>query len=93
MFGSERYVAELLKARYERKTETLESIAVSSDGGALADVEAFAYFFYRMNTVVKIKDEGSDGSLEINIVFPKRIVRIDEQGLAGHARRGFAFWN
>jgi hypothetical protein len=33
--------------------------------------------------VVEERNEVGDGALEVNVVFPERVVGVDEQGLAG----------
>ena len=33
--------------------------------------------------VIEIADEGGDGSLEVDVVFPESVVCVDEQRLAG----------
>ncbi len=33
--------------------------------------------------MIQIPDERSDGALKVDVVLPKRIVSVDEQGLAG----------
>ena len=33
--------------------------------------------------VVEIADEGGDGALEVDVVFPEGVVGVDEEGLAG----------
>ena len=32
--------------------------------------------------VIEVADEGGDGALEVDVVFPERVVGVDEQGLA-----------
>ena len=33
--------------------------------------------------VVEVTDEAGDSPLEVDVVFPQRIIRVDEQGLRG----------
>ena len=82
-FFGDRGGAEALKAGDERAGEAGEAVAVGEDGFALDCVEGLAHFGGRVLVVVQIADEGGDGALEVDVVFPERIVGIDEQGLAG----------
>jgi hypothetical protein len=33
--------------------------------------------------VVEVTDEAGDSAFEVDVVFPQRIIRVDEQGLRG----------
>ena len=33
--------------------------------------------------VIEVTDEAGDSAFEVDVVFPQRIVRVDEQGLRG----------
>ena len=46
-------------------------------------VEGLADFGGGVLVVVEIADEGGDGALEVDVVFPEGVVGVDEQGLAG----------
>jgi hypothetical protein len=46
-------------------------------------VEGVADFGGRVLVVIQIADEGGDGALEVDVVFPEGVVGVDEEGLAG----------
>ena len=75
--------AEALKAVDERTGEAGEAVAVGEDGFALAGVEGLADFGGGVLVVIEIADEGGDGALEVDVVFPEGVVGVDEEGLAG----------
>jgi len=50
---------------------------------ALDLVEFFPDLLSRVLLVVHVGDKGGDGALEVNVVFPKGVVGIDQEGLAG----------
>ena len=56
---------------------------MGEDGFALHGVEGLAHLGRRILVVVQIADEGGDGALEVDVVFPERIVGVDEQRLSG----------
>ena len=61
----------------------MKSITARSDGGVLAAIEVFTHLFGRVDAVIKVGDEGGDGAFEVDVVLPKRVVGVDEEGLAG----------
>jgi hypothetical protein len=46
-------------------------------------VQAFANLLGRELAVIEERDEVSDRALEINVVLPERVIRVDEQRLRG----------
>ena len=56
---------------------------MGQDGFALDSVEGQAHLGGGVLVVVEVADEGGDGALEVDVVFPQRVVGVDEQGLAG----------
>jgi hypothetical protein len=56
---------------------------VGENSFALDGVQSLAHLGGRVLVVVQIADEGGDGALEVDVVFPQRIVGVDEQRLAG----------
>ena len=83
LFASHRFVGELLEAFDEGLTKAAESVAARGDGGVLTTIEMVANLFGRVDSVVEIADEGGDGTLEVDVVLPERVVGVDEEGLAG----------
>ena len=61
---------------------------MGNDGRMFAMVEVLADLLGRVNVVIEVRDERCDGSLEVDIVLPKRVISIDEQGLVGWAAVG-----
>jgi hypothetical protein len=55
---------------------------VGENSFALDGVQSLAHLGGRVLVVVQIADEGGDGALEVDVVFPQRIVGVDEQRLA-----------
>ena len=54
---------------------------MSDDALAFDIVQDLAYFSWRPLAMIQKRDEVRDRPFKIDIVFPKRIVRIDEKGL------------
>ena len=61
---------QVFEAADERTAEALEAVAVFGDGLALDGVEMLADFFGGVGTMVEEGDEGADGALEIDVIFP-----------------------
>lgn len=74
-------VRELLKAGDQRSAKALQSIAMRGNGGALAGVQMFADLFGRMHAMVEIGDERCNRALEVDVVLPQRVVRVEEERL------------
>ena len=55
---------------------------MSQDGFALDSIKRLANLGRRVFMVIEEADECSNGALEVDVVFPERIVCIDEQILA-----------
>ena len=87
LFAGDGGVGELLEACDQGAVEALEAVAVGGDGGVLAEVEVLADFFVGVDAVVEVGDEGGDGALEVDVVFPEGVVGVEEQGLGGFERR------
>ena len=85
LFWCDGSVGELLEAVDERATKTVEPVAVGRDGGVFAVVKMLANLLGRMHTMVEVGDKRSDGTLEVDVVLPQRVVRVDEQCLIGGA--------
>ena len=82
--------AEALKAGDKGASEAGEPVAVRENRFALDGIQGLAHFSGRVRVVVQIADEGGDGALEVDIVLPESVVRIDEERLSGRElRHGF----
>ena len=67
----------------------METIALRGDGGVLYAVEVTADLFIAVNAMVEVGDEGSDGSLKVDVVLPERIVGVYEERLSCGVTGGF----
>jgi len=74
-------ISKLLKTGDERLTKAGQAVAARGDGGPLDAVEALANLLGGVDAMVEIRDERGDGSLKVNVVLPKRVVCVNEQGL------------
>ena len=81
-------VRELLEAIDERAAEALEAVAVGGDGGVLALIKVVADLCGGVDAMVKVGDEGGDGALEVDVVFPERVVGVEQQSLGCGAAVG-----
>jgi hypothetical protein len=83
LFGGNGGVGELLEAVDQRATEAPQAVTMGGDSGMLAEVEAFADLLGGVDTVIQIGDERGDGSFEVDIVLPERVVGVYQEGLSG----------
>jgi len=65
----------------------VQAVAVFEDRVALDIVESKAYLIGRILAMIEERNEPSDRTFKINIVFPERVIRIDEQSLGSLAMR------
>src|SRR6185312_1855236 len=70
--------------------KALEAIAVGGDGGAFTEVEVSAHPFVCVDAMVEVGDERRNGALEVNVVLPKRVVRVKQEMLVLQLRDGFS---
>ena len=54
---------------------------MGQDGFALNIVQCVAHLDWRILVVVQVADEGGNRPLKVDLVFPKSVVGVDEQGL------------
>ena len=78
----EGHVGKLLEAGDQRTPEAVETVAVGEDGGVLYPVEMAADLLWSVNPVIEVGDEAGNGALEVDVVLPKSIVGVNEQGLS-----------
>ena len=79
--GRNRLDAQTLKGIDESMRETVQSVAVFHDAFALDIVEHFAHLLGRELVMIQKRDETGDGALKVDVVFPERVVGVDEKGL------------
>jgi hypothetical protein len=82
LFGGEGLVGQLLEAGDERLAEAVETVALRGDGGVLDAVEMAADLVVAVNAMIEVGDERGDGALEVDVVLPERVVRVNEEGLS-----------
>ena len=68
----------------ERAAEAAHAVAVLADIAALGFVQDVAGVFAGIAEGFEQGEKFLDGLLEVNIVFPERIVGIDQNGFSGH---------
>ena len=90
LFRGDGRVGELLKAGDEGVAEAVQAVAPGEDGGVFDAVEVAADLLGRVDAVVEVGDERGDGTLEVDVVLPEGIIRVDEQGLAGGLAEGLS---
>jgi hypothetical protein len=56
---------------------------VREDGFAFDSIQSLSDFSGRVLVVIEIADEGRDGALEVDVVFPEGVVGVDEERLTG----------
>ena len=80
-FGSDWGGTETLEGVDEGVGEAVQSVSVLNDAFALDVVQDFADLLGRELVMIQEGDEFRDGSLEVDIVFPERVVGVDEESL------------
>ena len=63
----------------------MQTIAVGDDSGVLDTVEMVADLLGGVDAVIEVGDEAGNGALEVDVVLPKRVVGVDQEGLIGRA--------
>ena len=69
---------------FERPAEAAHSVAVLADIAALGFVQDVAGVFALIAEGLEQRQKFLDGLLEENIVFPERVVGIDQDGFSRH---------
>src|ERR1700686_5858530 len=77
----DRHNAQALKSIDERMRETVQPVTVLQNAVALDVVEHLTHPFRRELVMIQKRDEASDGPLEVDVVFPERVVGVDEKSL------------
>ncbi len=73
----------LLKAGCHGVAKAAGAIAVQLYAGVLQVIKVFAHLCRRQGGVGYKVHKAGDGALEVDVVFPKRVIGVEEQGLAG----------
>ena len=69
---------------FERTPKAAHSVTVLADIAALGFIEDVAYVFARIAKMFELGNEVLDGLLEKNIVFPERVVRVNQERVSRH---------
>jgi hypothetical protein len=83
LFGSYRFSRQTLEAHDEGLPETGEPVSIGQGGFTLHLIQFFANLFTRVFVMIQVGDEGCNGALKIDIIFPEGVVGIDEKRLPG----------
>jgi hypothetical protein len=75
-------MAKALKGIGQRMGEAVQPITVLDDALALDFVQHLSDLLRRVFLMIQKRDEVGNRPLKVNVVFPKRIVSVDEQMLA-----------
>ena len=81
--GRQRLDRQLLEALDQRQREAVHAVAVLANVLALHVVQHLAHLVGRELAMVEKGNEVGNRALEVDVVFPERVVRINEQVLAG----------
>jgi hypothetical protein len=65
--------------------EAMQSVPMCHDALALHIVQNFADLLGRKLVMIQERNKLRNGALKVNIIFPERIVGVDEQGLRQQA--------
>ena len=74
-------VAQALKAIDQRIGEAVNAITMLDDAVALHLVQLGPHLNRRVLLMVEKGDEAGNRPLEVNVVFPERVIGVDEKGL------------
>src|ERR1700727_2170834 len=77
--------AKAFKRIYQSVRKAVQTVTVLQNAIALHIIQNLAYLLGRKFMVVEERNESGDRSLEINIVFPERVVRVDKKSLCRQA--------
>ena len=77
----QRFDGQALEGLDQRVRKTVQTIAMADDGLALHLVQHFAHLLGSVLVVIQERNKVRDGALKVDVIFPKRIVGIDQQGL------------
>ena len=61
--------------------EAVQPVAVGDDDSAFHLVQHLAHLLRRVLAMIQERNEAGDGALKIDVVFPQRVVGVDEQRL------------
>jgi hypothetical protein len=80
--GGDRFDCQALESLHQRVTETVQTVTVAYDALALDIIQNLAHLLGRVLVMVQKRNKIRDGPLKVNVVFPERIIGVDEQRLS-----------
>src|SRR5580704_3181728 len=87
---SDRPWAQTLERCHQSMGEAVQAVPVGNDAFALDIIQHSTNLIRREFVVIQERDKARDGALEIDIVLPKRVVGVDEEGLGRQASSSWA---
>ena len=78
----ERFDCQPLEGLDQRMCEAMQPVAVAHDGFAFHLIQHFPNLLGAVLVVIQERDKAGNGALEVNVIFPKRIVGVDEKTLS-----------
>src|ERR1700722_17271076 len=82
---------EAFKAGNQRLGKAGKPVAMRKDGIALSLIQRLPHLLRRVGEMIKVGNIRGDGTLKVDVVFPERVVSINEKGLALRIRIGHIF--
>jgi hypothetical protein len=83
--GRDRIHTEPLKRIHQSVSKAVKAVTMRHDAFPLHIIEYSAHLLGRKLVMIEEGNESRDGTLEVNIVFPERIIRVDQEGLRRQA--------
>ena len=77
-FRGNRIGRQTLETRHQRMREAVQPVSVGNNVFPFDLVQNLANLFRRILVMIEKRDETRDGALEIDVVLPERVIRIDE---------------
>src|SRR5690349_4623886 len=71
-----------LESSNQRVRKAMQAVTVGNDAFALHVIQDLANLYRRVFLMIQKRYEAGDGALEVDVVFPKRVVCVDEQSLS-----------
>ena len=78
---TDRTTCQLLETTDQRALKILQTVAMGFDGFTFDLIKVAAHFLRCMGVVVEMRDEIGDRPFKMDVVFPQRVISIQEQGL------------
>ena len=80
-FGRERVDCKAFEGLHQGVREAVQSVSVGENAFALHVVQHFAHLLWGILVMLQKRNKLRNGTLEVNVVFPERVIGIDEQRL------------